>query len=149
VISFRRRPDQSFGVLPAEDEPRRALGDRLAALRPGTLRAALWADRELRRLNDRLGRLGMQGTDVTPPPDVGPEGLRGVLAVLRRREHTCLEEALLLQRWLVAHGDPQDVVIGVGRVDGKAAAHAWLERAQAQGQEAYEDVLRLPPPVTA
>jgi hypothetical protein len=61
------------------------------------------------------------------PPVLPPHSERGVRAVLRRRRATCLERSLVLQQWLVARGDPRDLVIGViGPSDG-FKAHAWLD----------------------
>jgi hypothetical protein len=59
-------------------------------------------------------------------PDLPVHAERGVVAVLRRLPHTCLERALVLQRWKAAHGDLRDVVIGVRGPGAEFGAHAWL-----------------------
>ena len=61
------------------------------------------------------------------PPALPPTALRGVDAVLRRSRPTCLEAALVRQRWLRAQGVMRDVVIGVTAPSDGFSAHAWLE----------------------
>jgi hypothetical protein len=79
-----------------------------------------------------------------PPPLTGPGAARGVQAVIHRLEPTCLERALVLQRWLAASGDRRDVVIGVRRdVPDGFAAHAWLV-GEALGADGYVELERLP-----
>jgi len=69
-----------------------------------------------------------------------------VLAVVRRRPSSCLERALVLQRWEADHGSPGDVVIGVvGPRDG-FRAHAWLESASDGQPSVFQELLRLPAP---
>jgi hypothetical protein len=69
------------------------------------------------------------------------------MAVLRRRPSTCLERALVLQRWEAAHGAGADVVIGVPRHSEDFVAHAWLD-GMPDGQAAhYHELLRIPAPV--
>ena len=71
---------------------------------------------------------------------------RGVLAILRRRPSTCLERALVLQRWEAAHGAASDVVIGVPGPGDDFVAHAWLE-SMPDGQAAgYHEIHRIPAP---
>jgi hypothetical protein len=41
---------------------------------------------------------------------------------------TCLSSALTLQRLLCAHGHQSELHIGVSRIAGNFAAHAWVER---------------------
>jgi hypothetical protein len=89
------------------------------------LRAAWWAYRCLRQL--RL-RLAAGHTDVLiTPPTLSAAAVRGVDAVLRRTRATCLEAALVRQRWLRAHGVLSDVVVGVTAPSDGFRAHAWLE----------------------
>ncbi len=90
------------------------------------LRGAIWADRALRLIRKRLAGGELTSPASAPPPGLPASALRGVEALLRRRRHTCLEGALVRQRWLATHGDPRDVVIGVESSSG-FAAHAWLD----------------------
>jgi len=92
-----------------------------------TLRAAWWAVLALRRLRGEISELGLEA-QVTGPPELAPEGLRGVEAALRRRHATCLERSLILQRWLIAHGASHEVLIGVSGGADRIEAHAWLDR---------------------
>jgi hypothetical protein len=61
---------------------------------------------------------------------------------LWRTSPTCLERALVLQRWLAAHGSPYDVVIGVTAPADGFAAHAWLDGED--DARAYAELTRLP-----
>jgi len=65
-----------------------------------------------------------------------------VAAVLARRPASCLERALVLQRWDAAHGRPRDVVIGVTS-PADFSAHAWLDGDPA-GAGPFQELLRLP-----
>jgi hypothetical protein len=111
-----------------------------------TLRAAVWTLRALRRARRDLARRGLAGARVPPPPQLPASARRGVLAVLRRRPNTCLERALVLQRWEAAHGAGADVVIGVQGPGDGFEAHAWLETMPDGPPEAYHEILRLPAP---
>lgn len=62
--------------------------------------------------------------------------------MLRRTSPTCLERALVLQRWLAEQGSPRDVVIGVTAPSDGFAAHAWLE-GEEHGHD-YTELTRLP-----
>jgi hypothetical protein len=71
---------------------------------------------------------------------------RGVYALLRRRPHTCLERALVLQAWESAHGNVRDVVIGVDPRGMEFAAHAWLSGEPDAEAPRFEELMRLPAP---
>lgn len=89
------------------------------------VRAAWWACRALR---DARRNLAAGHTEVRlAPPALPRKAVRGVDAVLRRSRPTCLEAALVHQRWLRAHGVMRDVVIGVTAPSEGFRAHAWLE----------------------
>jgi len=92
-----------------------------------TLRAAWWTLRALTATHRELRKRPFESVVVAAPPSLPPHALRGVQAVLRRREPTCLERSLVLQRWLAAHGDRRDVIIGVLAPADGFGAHAWLE----------------------
>jgi hypothetical protein len=111
-----------------------------------TLRAALWTFASLRVTAWRLRRLGT-ATVVSNPPVLDSGSRRGVEAVLRRASPTCLERCLVLQKWLLTHGIPCEVVIGVKHgADGGVEAHAWLdvESDEAQARE-FVELHRLAP----
>jgi hypothetical protein len=115
-------------------------------LAPSSLRAAVWAVVALRRTRRDLAAHGIEGARVMPPPRLPASARAGVLAVVRRRPTTCLEKALVLQRWEAAHGAGADVVIGVvGPRDG-FHAHAWLETMPDGQPDAFQELLRLPAP---
>jgi hypothetical protein len=111
-------------------------------LDPAVLRAAWWTARSLRRARRQLRRGAFADLRLSPPPELPERAVRGVLAVLRRTSPTCLERALVLQRWFAAHGSSRDVVIGVMAPADGFAAHAWLD-----GEDdtcRYSELTRLP-----
>jgi Transglutaminase-like superfamily len=112
-------------------------------LDPASLRAAWWTLRALRRTRRALGRDRVTEVVVGGPPDLPDRAGRGVRAVLRRTDPTCLERALVLQAWDVAHGAPRDVVIGVKGRDDHFTAHAWLD-GEPDGQGPYHELMRVP-----
>jgi transglutaminase superfamily protein len=109
-----------------------------------TLRAAWWAQGALRRARRTLRRHGIAEATVDDPPKLRAEAGRGVLAVLRRTPATCLERALVLQRWHAAQGNERDVIIAVKGSTDDFAAHAWLEGEADVEAGAFEELLRLP-----
>jgi hypothetical protein len=111
-----------------------------------TLRAAAWTLAALRQVRRGLARDGLQGTHVKPPPRLPAAARRGVFAVFRRRETSCLERALVLQRWEASHGAPADVIIAVGKPTEEIGAHAWLESLPQGDTESYRELMRLPAP---
>jgi hypothetical protein len=116
-----------------------------ALLGPSSLRAAAWALVALRRTRRDLAAHGLDGARVTPPPRLPASARVGVLAVVRRRPSTCLERALVLQRWEADHGSRGDVVIGVVGPSNGFHAHAWLETMDAT-PGVFQELLRLPAP---
>ena len=112
-----------------------------------TLRAALWAERALRSARRTLRRRGVEGIVLPAPPALPDEAGRGVQALLRRRtSSTCLERALVRQRWLAAHGRPRDVVIAVQAPHEAFQAHAWVDGDPDGQADAFHELLRLPAP---
>jgi hypothetical protein len=112
-----------------------------------TLRAAAWTGMALVRARRSLKRRGFAGASVAAPPALPAHARRGVLALLRRTPATCLERALVLQRWDAAHGAPVDVVIGVTAPTapgGGFRAHAWLATETGPATAPYREIHRLP-----
>jgi hypothetical protein len=63
---------------------------------------------------------------------------------MTRVDATCLESALVRQRWLAAHGERRDIVIGVpanGLHD--EPAHAWLDGTDSWAASTYLELHRL------
>jgi hypothetical protein len=88
----------------------------------------------------------MRAVRVTAPPRVHPSAARAVRRVLSREQPSCLERALVLQRWLLAHGDARDVVVGTrGNGSGAFEAHAWLEGEPLPSGAAFAELTRLRP----
>ncbi len=119
---------------------------RRATTGVAALRAAAWTVRALRRVRRDLARDGLQGARVSPPPELPAAARRGVLAVVNRRPSTCLERALVLQRWEAAHGAGADVVIGVRAPTDDFVAHAWLETMPDGAAGDFRELMRLPAP---
>jgi hypothetical protein len=118
---------------------------RPIGLDPAALLGAAWAAVALPVARRRLKRKGLQGR-VPRAPRWAPGGVRGVAAVLRRGDATCLERSLILQRWLEAHGQTVDVLIGVGRQSDAVGFHAWIDGVDRDDGE-HRVMLRLGPPV--
>lgn len=92
-----------------------------------SLRAAFWTFRALVSARRQLRRSGIGGLLLPAVPNVPSRAARGVFAILRRQRPTCLERALVLQRWCAAHGELRDVIVGVQGSGEHFRAHAWLE----------------------
>ena len=114
-------------------------------LDPASLRAAWWTHRALRRVHDDLQANGLDFCPPPPPPSLPERARRGVLAVLRRRESTCLERAIVLQRWHAAHGQNRDVIIAVKGPTVDFEAHAWLDGEPDGDVGSFTELMRLPP----
>jgi hypothetical protein len=76
-------------------------------------------------------------------PDLPRGAGAGVNRMLRWTRRTCLERALVRQRWLAAHGTPRDLLIGV-RGGRPFVAHAWLDGDPASTWEGYQELSRHP-----
>ena len=108
-----------------------------------TLRAAWWAFTSLHSTRRKLRTRAVADVDVRRPPSLPDHAGRGVDAVLRRASSTCLERALVLQRWLSDHGTRKDVVVGVTSPR-DFRAHAWLDGEAVDEQ--FQELMRLKPP---
>ena len=110
-----------------------------------TLRAAWWALRSARRARRRLDRDGLEAAVALPTvPAVPDEASRGVNAVLRRMDDTCLVRSMVLQAWDAAHGHERDLIVGVTAPNQGFEAHAWLEGDPPRAQEGFQELLRRP-----
>jgi hypothetical protein len=108
---------------------------------PVVLLGAAWAVWAVRSTRRALRRVEFDQARPRPPRLLPRRGGRGVDAVLRRLEPSCLERSLVLQAWLMTVGDAPEVVIGVtGAQDFKA--HAWLEGEPERG---YVEIARVRP----
>jgi hypothetical protein len=109
------------------------------------LRAAWWADNALRDARRMLARGDLSAVVIKPPPDLPPRATRGVTALLGFRRHSCLEGALVRQRWLAAQGTRRDVVIGVKPPIADFLAHAWLDGEEQGPGAPFHELSRLAP----
>jgi transglutaminase superfamily protein len=109
------------------------------------LRAALWTLRAVRSARRQLRRSGYEGLTLPRVPSVSGSASRGVNAVLRRLPATCLERAVVLQRWRTAHDDPCEVVVGVTGTREEFRAHAWLDDESPADIGPFRELVRLRP----
>ena len=109
-------------------------------------RAGLWAWRALRSARAQLRAGAVRNVRVPDAPRLNPRAGRAVKLVLSREEPSCLERALVLQRWFVAQGMPRDVVVGTsGAVSTEFKAHAWLDGDAVPEEPRYIEMIRLAP----
>ena len=110
------------------------------------LRAAVWTWRAVRSARRQLRRIGYEGLVLPGVPGVSNSAFGGVNAILRRLPSTCLERAVVLQRWRAAHGDPHDVIVGVSGSSDRFRAHAWLDdEPPAPEHGRFQELVRLHP----
>lgn len=110
------------------------------------MRGMWWAGRSLFGVRRSLRQTALPDVTVSPPPRLPASAGRGVRFVLRRRESTCLQRALVLQAWHAAQGNPREVVIGVTDTKGPFSAHAWLDGDPGHPGRGFAELLRLPAP---
>ena len=110
-----------------------------------SLRAAWWARGTLRTARLALARGEIRKIELPEPPCLPASAVRGVAGFLRRTEHTCLEGALVRQRWLAAHGDVRAIAIGVTAPSQGFAAHAWVVGDDDPQAPVFHELIRLDP----
>jgi hypothetical protein len=108
----------------------------------GPLYGAWWSWSATRSVRRQLRARPVSAVRVGPPALRLRGGDRGVRAVLRRMEPSCLERALVLQAWLRAQGTARAVVIGVTAAEPGFRAHAWIEGEDFAG---FTEIARLAP----
>jgi hypothetical protein len=119
---------------------------RLARLTdPGAWRGVVWAGRAVRQVRRQLREGSLDDLSVEPPVGLPATADAGIHAVLRRLPSTCLERAVVLQRWRIAQGDPREIVIGVMREADEFKAHAWVDGEGDALAPAFEELLRVAP----
>jgi hypothetical protein len=115
-----------------------------AARLVGALRAGGWAWSSHASARRQLAAGGLD-VDLDPPRPLPLSVGAGVYAALRVRRATCLERSFVLQKWLAAHGEPRDVVIGVRAGDGPFRAHAWIDGEAYRNPEPFVEMQRVAP----
>lgn len=108
------------------------------------LRAAWWARRALPRARRQLRAGRLRDIELPPAPKLPVHAERGVDAVLRRLPSSCLERAIVLQRWHTGQGRSVDVIVGV-TAPGDFRAHAWLDCEPAPAFPRFDELFRLAP----
>jgi hypothetical protein len=110
-----------------------------------SLRAAWWAHRALGTARAALAGGEIREIELPSPPTLPASAIRGVEGLLRRREPTSIERALVRQRWLAAHGDRRAIAIGVTAPSSGFIAHAWLVGEDDPQASAFHELTRLAP----
>lgn len=109
------------------------------------LLAALWALRSLRAARSRLAAGELLGIELPDPEPRALSGRRGVKAALWLGRASCLEGALVRQRFSAARGDRRDVVIAVSSPSEQFGAHAWLDGERDAKLPGLHELTRLVP----
>ena len=113
-------------------------------LRPGVIRAAWWAFGATKDTRRQLAA-GVARPSVACPPVLPLRAGLGVDAVIARMGATCLEGAMVRQRWLASHGVLRDVVIGLPPTNfGPTPAHAWVDGLDPAGSDLHAELYRIP-----
>lgn len=99
----------------------------------------------MRQARRQLRDGSLDELSVEPPVGLPPSADAGIHAVLRRLPATCLERAVVLQRWRTAQGDPREIVIGVMRDEHEFKAHAWVDGEGDALAPAFQELLRVAP----
>lgn len=107
------------------------------------VRAASWTIRSASSARRQLKR-GVPPDALTLPsvPKLSSEATVVVRRVTRLFDNTCLERALVLQRWYAAHGQAKPIYVGVTAPLTGFRAHAWLE-GEESGQESFTELLKI------
>lgn len=111
---------------------------------PGFIAGASWGLRAWWRCRGQLRAGGLQGVALPAPPAERPGTQNGVERALDAVDATCLERALVRQRWHAAHGHLRDVVIGVRGPSVDFHAHAWLD-GDPEDCSLFTELTRWPP----
>jgi hypothetical protein len=109
------------------------------------LRAAWWTLVALVRTRRQLAS-GHPRPSIAAPPDLPATAGVGVEGVITRLHASCLEGALVRQRWLGATGPAPDVVVGVPLTGfGATPAHAWLDGTDPDAARRHVELHRIAP----
>ena len=128
------------GVRYAFRALRRAGGPPWRRFRPAVF---VWLDAGPVDVRRGLATEGLNaGSRLSDPPYAAP-WLTGLVAARLTMQHaTCLERSVIMQRWLIAVGQPHDLLIGVKSPRETTIAHAWLDHEDSRG---HHVLIRLPP----
>jgi Transglutaminase-like superfamily len=104
----------------------------------------VWLDRGLADVRKSLQADGIDQarSRLTDPPYAMRWLTFLVAARLSMQRATCLERSLIMQRWLMATGQPHDLLIGVRSPRETTIAHAWLDH---EDSMSHHVLMRLPP----
>jgi Transglutaminase-like superfamily len=104
----------------------------------------VWVDRGLADVRRSLQADGIDQarSRLTDPPYAIRWLTFLVVARLSMQHATCLERSLIMQRWLMANGQPHDLLIGVRSPRETTIAHAWLDH---EDSMSHHVLIRLPP----
>jgi hypothetical protein len=108
-----------------------------------SLRTTWWSTIACLRVRRQLRRVGLAEVAVAgPPPGTGAHLERAMLAGLRLFPASCLEGALVRQRWYASRGVERELVIGVSSPSAGFRAHAWLDGETTANREQLVELAR-------
>jgi hypothetical protein len=108
------------------------------------VRVAFWTLRALRSVQRQLREGAWDAVTVPQVPDGTSDAGWIVESLMKRSRAKCLPRALVRQRWLVAHGERRDLVIGVTAPSAGFEAHAWLDGDPECHSGRYQELVRRP-----
>ena len=107
------------------------------------VRAASWTIRSANSARKQLRRgIPPDAIELPRVPVLRPEAGIIIRRITRLFGNTCLERAVVLQRWYVAHGQPKPIYVGVTAPLTGFKAHAWLE-GEKSGQDSFTELLKF------
>lgn len=112
---------------------------------PGGTRTLFWSLRTVGRIRQQLPQRPFGDVVLTIPPASDVRSRSAMNAGLRLRRASCLEQALLRQRFDAANGVQRTLIIAVTSPANGFRAHSWLE-GERQHDPSMREIVRLPAP---
>ena len=112
---------------------------------PGAARTLLWSLRMVGRIREQVPQRSFRDIALSAPPALDRRSRSAVNAGLRLRRATCLEQALLRQRFDAANGVDRTLIIAVSSPANGFRAHSWLE-GEPQRDQSLREIVRHPAP---
>ncbi len=113
---------------------------------PGSARTLFWSMRMVVRVRKQLPYKPFGEVLLSGPPASDPLSRSAMNAGLRLRRATCLEQALLRQRFDAANGLQRTLIIAVTNPADGFRAHSWLE-GERQPDPSMREIARHPGPL--
>ncbi len=110
---------------------------------PGAARTLLWSVRMVGRVRKQLPQRPFSEVVLSTPPALDVRSRSAMNAGLRLRRASCLERALLRQRFDAANGVQRTLIIAVTSPADGFRAHSWLE-GDRQQDTSMREIVRHP-----